>query len=406
MNESGDMVRPLFGRERELAAVCELLAGAACRGAALLVRGRAGMGRSSLLAAGAAVGVSHASAEELAPAVAADLIDVTGSVFRFSHPLVRSAVYYEAPLSERHAAHTALAGVLAYRPERAAWHAAANVTRPDETVAGEMELAARRALGHGGVVAALAAAERAVTLTADPAARGGRLLRAAELASDVGRVEAARRLVAQARSLRLRAADRTRLMWLDQETNPGRPNDAAALRGLTGLADQALKDCDYDLALSILDTAALQCLEAGHDKDLRQLVVAAIEAMPARSASPQTLAALALADPDGQSAMIIREVPRLGQRAEHDTADADDSLAAGVAATIAGDPETGAAFLASAITQLRVQGRLRLLARALVVQALGATCRSDWNVAIPAAEEGIRLARETDQPVFVTIGVC
>jgi len=38
-----------------------------------------------------------------------------------------------------------------------------------------MELAARRALGHGGVVAALAAAERAVTLTADPAARGGRL---------------------------------------------------------------------------------------------------------------------------------------------------------------------------------------------------------------------------------------
>ena len=195
-------------------------------------------------------------------------------------------------------------------------------------------------------------------------------------------------------------------MWLDQETNPGRPNDAAALRGLTGLADQALKDCDYDLALSILDTAALQCLEAGHDKDLRQLVVAAIEAMPARSASPQTLAALALADPDGQSAMIIREVPRLGQRAEHDTADADDSLAAGVAATIAGDPETGAAFLASAITQLRVQGRLRLLARALVVQALGATSRSDWNVAIPAAEEGIRLARETEQPVFVTIGVC
>ena len=67
MNESGDMVRPLFGRERELAAVCELLAGAACRGAALLVRGRAGMGRSSLLAAGAAVGVSHASAEELRP---------------------------------------------------------------------------------------------------------------------------------------------------------------------------------------------------------------------------------------------------------------------------------------------------------------------------------------------------
>ena len=359
-----------------------------------------------VLAAGAAAGMRHASAEALAPAAAADLIHITGSVFRFPHLLLRSAVYHEAALSERHAAHAALAGVLAGQPERAAWHAAATVTRPDENVAGEMELAARRALRHGGVVAALAAAERAVALTADPALRGGRLLRAAELARDVGRVKAARRLMVRARPLRLRSADRTRLVWLDQATNPSRPNDAAGLRRLTGLADQARKERDHDLALSILDTTALQCLEVGHDEDLRQLVIAAIEAMPALSGTPKSLSALALADPDGQGAVIIAGVSRLRQCAGHDVTDADDSLAAGVAATIAGDPETGASFLASAITALRAQGRLWLLARALVVQALGATCRSDWNVAIPAAEEGIRLARETEQPVFVTMGLC
>ncbi|HEX6523552.1 MAG TPA: AAA family ATPase [Streptosporangiaceae bacterium] len=359
-----------------------------------------------VLAAGAALGGPDASAEELAPAVAADLIRLTESVFTFADPLARSAVYHEAPLSERHAAHAALAEVLKDQPERAAWHAAANVTRPDERLAGEMEIASRRALSRGGVDTALALAERAVTLTADPAARGARLLRAAELALDLGRVEAARRLMAQARQLRLDAADRTRLLWLDQETSPDRPKDAAALRRLSELADQAMKDRDYDLALSILDTAALQCLEAGHDEDLRQLVIAALKAIPALSASSRTLSTLALTDPDGQGEVVIREVSRLGQFAGNGSADTDDSLAAGVAATIAGDPETGASFLTRASTQLRAQGRLRLLARALVVQAWGATCRSDWNVAIPAAEEGIRLARETEQPVLVAMGVC
>jgi DNA-binding CsgD family transcriptional regulator/tetratricopeptide (TPR) repeat protein len=265
-----------------------------------------------------------------------------------------------------------------------------------------MELAAKRALRHGGVVAALAAAERAVTLTANPALRGGRLLRAAELAHDAGRVEAARRLMAQAEPLRLPSADRTRLAWLDQVT---RPDDAAGVRWLIGLADQARQDRDHDLALSILDTAALQCLEAGHDEGLRRAVVAATEAMPALSGTPRALSTLALTDPDSQGAVIIREASRLRQHTGPDVMDADDCLAAGVAATIAGDPETGAQFLASAIPPLRAQGRLRLLARALVVQAWGATCRSDWNAAMPAAAEGIRLAQETQQPAFVSMGL-
>ena len=330
---------------------------AATRTLLLIAAASDGDDLGEVLAAGTAAGVRHASAEALAPAAAADLIHITGSVFRFPHLLLRSAVYHEAALSERHAAHAALAGVLAGQPERAAWQAAATVMRPDENVAGEMELAARRALRHGGVVAALAAAERAVALTADPALRGGRLLRAAELARDVGRIEAARQLMVRARPLRLRSADRTRLVWLDQATNPGRPNDAAGLRRLTGLADQARKDRDHDLALSILDTAALQCLEVGHDEDLRQLVISAIEAMPALSGTPQSLSALALADPDGQGAVIIAGVSRLRQCAGHDVTDADDSLAAGVAATVAGDPETGASFLASAITALRAQSQ-------------------------------------------------
>ena len=126
---------------------------------------------------------------------------------------MRSAVYNQAPVSERHAAHAALAGILASQPERAAWHAAATVTRPDETVAREMERAASRALGRGGIIAALAAAERAAALTPDPALRGRRLLRAAELAWDMGRGQAARRLMAGRVRLQPSAFSRFRLAY-------------------------------------------------------------------------------------------------------------------------------------------------------------------------------------------------
>lgn len=359
-----------------------------------------------VLAAGAAAGVPGASAAALAPAASADLIHITGSAFRFPHLIMRSAVYHEASVSERHAAHAALAGILAGQPERAAWHVAATVTQPDETVAGAMERAARRALGGGGTIAALAAAERAAVLTPDPALRGRRWLRAAELAWDVGRGEAARRLMAQARPLRLPPADNIRLMWLGQETSPGGPADAASLRALAELAVQARKHGDHDLALSMLDAAALQCLEAGHGDGLRQIVVAAVETMPALSGSPRSLPALALADPDGHGQVIIKEASRLRQPAARDAAEAGDLLAAGIAATIAGDPETGVSLLASAVPLLRVQGRLRLLARALVVRAWGAIYCCDWSTAITAAQEGVRLAQETEQPLFVTMGLC
>jgi len=390
--------RAFAPRDHELPAVTRTLL--------LIAAASDGDDLGEVLAAGAAAGVPGAGAEALVPAASADLIQITGSAFRFPHLLMRSAVYHDAAVTERHAAHAALAGVLAGQPERAAWHAAATVTRPDEAVAGEMERAARRALGGGGAIAALAAAERAAVLTPDPTLRGSRLLRAAELARDVGRGEAARRLMAQARPLRLAPADDIRLMWLDEETGPAGPADAAALRRLTELAVQASHDGDHQLALSMLDAAALKCLEAGHGDDLRQIVVGAVEAMPAPGGSPQSLPVLALTDPDGHGQVILGEAARLRQPAGPDIAGADDLLAAGIAATIAGDPETGASLLASAVPALRAQGRLRPLARALVVQAWGAIYCSDWSTAVPAAEEGVRLAQETERPLFVAMGLC
>ncbi|HEY6496240.1 MAG TPA: ATP-binding protein, partial [Trebonia sp.] len=65
---------------------------------------------------------------DLGPAVEARLIDPGGHAVRFPRALVRSALYQDASAAERHAAHAALAEVLAGDPDRQAWHRGAAAT--------------------------------------------------------------------------------------------------------------------------------------------------------------------------------------------------------------------------------------------------------------------------------------
>jgi hypothetical protein len=75
--------------------------------------------------------------DALDPAQQAALIRVTGGTITFRHPLVRSALYQAATLSQRQRVHAALAGALAgeENTDRRVWHQAMATLTGDEEVA-------------------------------------------------------------------------------------------------------------------------------------------------------------------------------------------------------------------------------------------------------------------------------
>jgi DNA-binding CsgD family transcriptional regulator len=154
----------------------------------------------------------------LAPAEDAQLVEV-GARVRFRHPLVRSAVYRAAVLSERRAAHRALAEATDpdTDPDRRAWHRAHAAVGVDEAVAAELERSADRAQARGGAAAAAAFLAHATELTPEPAERGRRALAAAEAKFDAAAADAALELLATAELAPLDELQRARLERLRAE---------------------------------------------------------------------------------------------------------------------------------------------------------------------------------------------
>ena len=148
------------------------------------------------------------------PATEAGLAEFSPRV-RFRHPLVRSAAYRSAPLADRQRVHAALAEATdPADPDRRAWHRAQAAPGPDEEVAAELEQSAGRAQARGGLAAAAAFLEHAVTLTADPARRVGRTLAAAQAAVQAGAFGKALELVAAAEAGPLDESQGARADWL------------------------------------------------------------------------------------------------------------------------------------------------------------------------------------------------
>jgi DNA-binding CsgD family transcriptional regulator len=137
-----------------------------------------------------------AGVEAAGPAAEAELLEVSAQV-RFRHPLVRSAIYWDAAPDDRRSAHRALAEVTDpdAEPDRRAWHTAQATAGPDEDAAAQLERSAGRARARGGLAAAAAFLERATELTPQPQRRGERALAAARTMHEAASPAAASRLL-------------------------------------------------------------------------------------------------------------------------------------------------------------------------------------------------------------------
>lgn len=351
-----------------------------------------------VLRASAIVDGADHTEDSLKPAVSARLIDIDEMDIRFRHPLIRSAIQQAASLVDRRAAHASLARVLTDQPDRWAWHRAASIAEPDESVASELEEAAGRAQQRGALPVAVAALERAAKLTEQADRRGGRLLRAAELAFELGQRERVAHLLEEAELLELGSIDRGHMTWIREMTAPRVFRNAAEVHSLVAAAEDARAQGDNDLALELLWLVSSRCLWTDPGEEARSRIVEATERFGSIDDDLRLLAILAYAAPVERGAVVIDRLSRARPDREGDP---EATRLLGTAGAVVGAFDLAAGFLAVSVAGLRAQGRLGHLARVLVLQAWVAAQLADWNVASPVAEEAGRFASETGEPLWI-----
>ncbi|WP_028050838.1 AAA family ATPase [Cellulomonas sp. URHD0024] len=195
------------------------------------------------------------------PAAAADICSVQGEV-RFSHPLVRSAVYGAAQPQAVRAAHAALADATATAdPDRRAWHLAEAAGAPDDAVAAELELSAQRAHARGGHAAQATFLRRAAELTTDPALALTRALDAADAYVLSGELETAAALVERTGPSST-GLQRARGLQIEAEIAIARTRPASAAATLMHAVAEATPG-DRDFVRGCLFDALLSSVMAG-----------------------------------------------------------------------------------------------------------------------------------------------
>ena len=340
-----------------------------------------------------AADVLRLPADALDPAEGAEALRTDGGAITFRHPLVRSALYEAAPLSQRQRAHAALASALPgdQNADLRVWHQAMATLTGDEEVAAALEASARRAQQRAGHASAATAFERAAALARPSTVRlAPRPAAAAQAAWDAGQAHRARALIARALP-RADRRSRARLLHLRGvvEQSCGSIDRAVAAQ----LEGADISD-DPSLTIEMLHQAAESAIDLGDLARLRDI------GMRVSSIPPQTIR-------DQLSRAVVIGLAALFD-GEHESARAafDDALT--LAAAFKDDPtaqlwavnaawlddDIGASlrFATRAADLARRQGLLSLLPAALNQQARELLRNSSFSQAYAAAEEGYLLS--------------
>lgn len=346
----------------------------------------------------AAGGTPGLDPQALAQAEQAGLVVADRTGVRFSHPLVRSAIYHSAPFSQRAAAHRQLAGALDDQPDRQAWHLAAATLHPDEGVASVLEATATQAQRRGGMAAAAQALERAAELSPAPQDQARRLVSAASAAVTAGQGDWVQDLTT--RALAIATEPETRLR---ARSNAGwalayAGRRSAAFAALVSVAEEAAADFPA-LAWEALADAATAAYQAG-TPDSRQAVSRVLrlleEPQPTlprgRGARPDISARkawiLACTDPVGARSQLV---PYLRSLAGNPVVEAT-LWRVGSAAWLLDETDLAIRMLQDAMDRLRAPGRKGTSGGGLTALGWLYIDTGRWEEALEAAAEAADLA--------------
>lgn len=324
------------------------------------------------------------------------LLTMLGERYRIAHPLVGSALRHAMPPATRQRAHEALARILVAHPDRAVWHRASSLSGRDEEIAAKLEQAAENAQRRGAIASAATWFERAAALSPDPRSQAGRLLSAAELGFQLGRSSQVEQIKAQVARIELRPRDRSRLAWLEGVFHDGSTGEPVEVRHLVDLARQAAGTGDVDLSLQLLVGAARRAWWRDPGAGLRREIVLAAQEVSPLPHDPRLLAVYALSESLEQAPVVIEQ---LAQWPADAGGRPDLAGLLGIAAFCTGDFRRAVAFLSTPIQELRVQGRMSLLAEALAIRSWGEIYLGVFDAA-SSADEAVRLADETGQSLW------
>ena len=222
------------------------------------------------------------------------------------------------------------------------------------------------------------------------------LLRAAELAGELGQRSVAAQLAGAADPAVMGPVEQARLAAIGEVVALGDLADAGRLRSLVAAADLALDAGARDVAIEVLFRAASRCFWGGAEDDAGAEIVAALDRTGIPPDDPRRIAILGFASTETHGADLLRRLahPTI------DRLDATQTRFLGGAALVLGDFPTSSAYLGDAAAGYRADGRLGLLARSLGTRSWGKLFVGDWDVVVADLDEASRLAAETGEQLW------
>ncbi|APE38171.1 helix-turn-helix transcriptional regulator [Nocardia mangyaensis] len=347
---------------------------------------------------------------DLQPAQDAGLVGTDGQVLTWRHPLLRAAVYQGSPLTERLAAHRALADALddADAADLRAWHLACAATGPDEQAADALERSAARARRRNGFHGAVAAYDRAAALSVDVPARTRRLVLAAEIATEAGLTEQAARLADRAAAQPVGDTFESRLQLVRAQAEFARGTTGSAHRRLMAAAITARAD-DPSAAARILSRAVHTAWYLGPTElDEVAEVLATLrldENDPITPIMRYLTTAVAGRRAIAPGTADSREVDLLTTARQARAAGADspaDLVQLCGSGLVVGQDEQVGELAEDLLGEAREQGRIALLAPLLFFRSEAQLFGGVPGESRVGAEEGVRIAADIGQAHWVS----